>query len=50
MPARGLRLSLAIELIRIHGGTLDISSTIGTGTSVSIDLPAERCIQHVPHV
>ena len=29
---------------------MDIASTIGTGTSVTLDLPAARCIQHVPHV
>jgi two-component system, cell cycle sensor histidine kinase PleC len=49
-PAGGRGLSFAAELIQIHGGTLDITSTIGTGTSVTIDLPAARCIQHVPHV
>ena len=49
-PVGGRGLSLAAELIHIHGGTFDIASTIGTGTSVTIDLPAVRCIQHVPHV
>ena len=49
-PAGGRGLSLAAELIQIHGGTLDIASTIGSGTSVTIDLPAVRCIQHAPHV
>jgi signal transduction histidine kinase len=46
----GRGLSLAAELIHIHGGTMDIASTIGTGTAVTIDLPAVRCIQHVPQV
>ena len=49
-PVGGRGLSLAAELIHIHGGTMDIASTIGAGTSVTIDLPAVRCIQHVPHV
>ena len=46
----GLGLSLAIELTRLHGGALNISSAIGSGTSVSVDLPAERCVQHAEHV
>jgi len=46
----GLGLSLAIELTRLHGGTLNISSAIGSGTSVSVELPAERCVQHAEHV
>ncbi len=46
----GLGLSLAIELTRLHGGALNISSSIGSGTSISVDLPAERCVQHAEHV
>ncbi len=46
----GLGLSLAIELTRLHGGALNISSAIGSGTSVSVNLPAERCVQHAEHV
>jgi two-component system, cell cycle sensor histidine kinase PleC len=48
-PGTGLGLSLAIELTQLHGGTLDITSNIGSGTSITVDLPAERCIQHATH-
>ena len=40
----GLGLPLAIELARLHGGRLDISSRPGEGTTVTIDLPPERCL------
>jgi len=49
-PGTGLGLSLAIELTRLHGGILDINSAIGSGTSVSVDLPPERCMRHVSNV
>ncbi|HZT18281.1 MAG TPA: ATP-binding protein [Dongiaceae bacterium] len=49
-PGTGLGLSLAVELTQLHGGTLDISSAVGTGTSVTVDLPAERCIRQASHV
>jgi signal transduction histidine kinase len=45
----GHGLRLALELTQLHGGTLDIASTIGAGTTVTIDLPAERCVQHADH-
>ena len=40
----GLGLPLAIELARLHGGRLDISSRPGEGTTVTVDLPPERCL------
>ena len=43
-PGTGLGLPLAIELTRLHGGTLDIESRLGEGTTVTVDLPPERCI------
>ena len=45
----GHGLRLALELTQLHGGTLDIASAIGAGTTVTIDLPAERCVQHADH-
>lgn len=35
----GIGLAVADEIIRIHGGSLDVSSTLGEGTTVSITLP-----------
>jgi two-component system cell cycle sensor histidine kinase PleC len=49
-PGTGLGLSLAIELTRLHGGTLEIRSAIGAGTSVTVDLPADRCVKQPTHV
>jgi signal transduction histidine kinase len=36
----GMGLNLAEEIIRRHGGTLRIESTLGTGTRVIVNLPA----------
>lgn len=38
----GLGLPLAKALVELHGGQLDIRSTVGVGTTVSILLPPER--------
>jgi signal transduction histidine kinase len=38
----GLGLPLAIELTKLHGGTFDISSAIGVGTSVTLLFPPSR--------
>ena len=38
----GLGLPLAKRLIELHGGTLKIDSTIGTGTIVTVSLPPGR--------
>ena len=40
----GLGLPLASKLIELHGGTLEIESRVGTGTRVTIVLPASRVI------
>jgi signal transduction histidine kinase len=37
----GLGFGLARRIIREHGGTLEVSSQVGQGTSLSIQLPAE---------
>ncbi len=39
MKGSGLGLAIARSLVELHGGTLDIRSTVGTGTIVRIDLP-----------
>ena len=36
----GLGLAIVKHLIQAHGGTLDITSTIGHGTTVLVELPA----------
>jgi PAS domain S-box-containing protein len=40
----GLGLPLATELAEMHGGTLDISSKPGVGTTVTVRFPVERNI------
>jgi len=45
----GLGLPLARRLVELHGGTLEVDSAPGTGTTVRLRLPASRVIpeQHV---
>ena len=38
----GLGLPLAVKLVEQHGGTLSLDSEIGTGTTVTVRLPAAR--------
>lgn len=38
----GLGLALCSEIVKMHGGTMDIRSTPGRGTSVTLRLPAGR--------
>ncbi len=40
----GLGLSLVNSLIDLHGGMLDIDSTPGEGTKMSITFPRERTL------
>jgi signal transduction histidine kinase len=38
----GLGLPLSIELTKLHGGTVDITSAIGSGTCVTLQFPPNR--------
>ena len=44
----GLGLSIALGLIRLHGGNIDIDSGVGVGTTVKITLPADRVVTDAP--
>ena len=41
----GLGLPLVKKIVELHGATLQISSKLGVGTRVTINVPAERVIQ-----
>jgi PAS domain S-box-containing protein len=43
-PGTGLGLPLSVDLIRLHGGNISITSKPDIGTKVSITLPPERVI------
>ncbi len=42
----GIGLAVADEIMRLHGGNLDISSVYGEGTTVTLSLPILKGIQH----
>jgi signal transduction histidine kinase len=42
----GLGLPLAVQLTELHGGTLTIESTPGSGTTVIVRLPAQRIARY----
>gem|GEM_PF-716452 len=42
----GLGLPLTVGLVELHGGTLQLKSTKGAGTAVTITIPQERVIQN----
>ncbi len=43
-PGTGLGLPLAKSLVEMHGGTLDLQSRLGSGTTVTVRLPAARSV------
>ena len=42
-----LGLPLVQRLVALHGGTLAVDTAPGAGTTVTVTLPAERCIRDV---
>jgi signal transduction histidine kinase len=38
----GLGLSITAEIVRLHGGNIDVKSQIGEGTHVTIRIPKEE--------
>ena len=44
----GLGLPIAMKLAELHGGSLVITSQLGTGTTVTVTLPAERLVETLP--
>jgi PAS domain S-box-containing protein len=42
----GLGLAVTLSLVRANGGELDITSKLGSGTTVTLTLPAERNLDH----
>ena len=43
----GLGLPLTKSLIELHGGSLDVQSKVGAGTTVTIRFPAERIVRDI---
>ncbi len=41
----GLGLPLTIEFVELHGGTVDITSTPGDGTVITVNFPPERTLR-----
>ena len=40
----GLGLPLSVRLVQLHGGRLELESTVGEGTTVTVTFPAERLL------
>lgn len=45
LPGVGLGLSITKELVESHGGSIQVSSELGRGTSVTVSIPRE-CAEH----
>ena len=43
----GLGLPMVKSLIELHGGHVSLDSRVGHGTTVTIDLPGDRCLPSV---
>ena len=38
----GLGLSIVYQIIRDHGGTINVSSREGRGTTITVELPSQK--------
>jgi signal transduction histidine kinase len=45
----GLGLPLIKAFIELHGGTMDLQSEVGVGTTVTVRFPAERIVAEMAH-
>jgi signal transduction histidine kinase len=46
----GLGLPLTKSLVEMHGGSLDMQSDVGVGTTVTVRFPAERIVRSPRHI
>jgi signal transduction histidine kinase len=44
----GLGLAITHGIIEQHGGTIEVSSTPGQGTTFTITIPVEETVSHAP--
>ena len=42
----GIGLGVSDEIVRLHGGSLDIESELGIGTKVTVTLPVSEELQN----
>ena len=45
VPGTGLGMSIVKEIVELHGGTLDIASQAGAGSTVTLWIPAPEATE-----
>ncbi|WP_461190466.1 ATP-binding protein [Arthrobacter sp. Z4-13] len=43
IPGSGLGLAITKDIVARHGGRIDVASTLGAGTTVTVSLPLDSC-------